>query len=238
MPISEAFRQKILAISLYASIHWQGYRNQSGSYPELSLTDARIKHQKYLSLLAKGIDPKDLEREAKTQVKMTEESRFSVVAKKWHDVKKEYVSEKHAAQIWSSLERDVFPALGNLSVAEIKAPTLITALKPVEVRGALETLSRLIQRINEIMEFAVNLGLIEANPLSRVGQVFKKPQAEHMPTIRPERIPELTRRIETTNLGLLTRYLIKWQLLTLTRPVEAAEAEALAKKPDAVRVTH
>lgn len=196
-----------------------------GSYPELSLADARVEHQKYLSLLAKGIDPKDLEREAKTQVKMTEESRFSVVAKKWHDVKKEYVSEKHAAQIWSSLERDVFPALGNLSVTEIKAPTLITALKPVEVRGALETLSRLIQRINEIMMFAVNMGLIEANPLSCVGQVFKKPQTEHMPTIRPERMPELTRRIETTNLGLLTRYLIKWQLLTLTRPVEAAEAE-------------
>jgi hypothetical protein len=60
-----------------------------GSYPEISLADARIEHQKYLSLLAKDIDPKDLEREAKTQVKMAEEGRFCVVAKKWHDVKKE-----------------------------------------------------------------------------------------------------------------------------------------------------
>lgn len=102
---------------------------------------------------------------------------------------------------------------------------VIAALKHIEVRGALETLTRLIQRVNEVMEFAINMGLLEANPLSRVGQVFKKPQVEHMPTIRPERLPELTRRIETTNLGLLTRYLIKWQLLTLTRPVEAAEAE-------------
>lgn len=196
-----------------------------GSYPEISLADARIEHQKYLSLLAKGIDPKELEREAKTQVKTAEESRFSTVAKKWHDVKREHVSEKHATQIWSSLERDVFPALGNIPVTEIKAPMLIAALKHIEVRGALETLTRLIQRVNEIMEFAINLGILEANPLSHVGRVFKKPQTEHMPTIRPERLPELTRAIETTNLGLLTRYLIKWQLLTLTRPVEAAQAK-------------
>lgn len=68
---------------------------------------------------------------------------------------------------------------------------VIAALKHIEVRGALETLTRLIQRVNEVMEFAINMGLLEANPLSRVGQVFKKPQVEHMPTIRPERFQSL-----------------------------------------------
>ncbi|EOX8477457.1 hypothetical protein [Salmonella enterica] len=38
----------------------------------------------------------------------------------------------------------------------------------------------------------------------------------------PERLPELVQRIETTNLNLMTRYLIKWQLLMLIRSGEAA----------------
>ncbi|WP_407586865.1 integrase [Enterobacter mori] len=72
------------------------------------------------------------------------------------------------------------------------------------------------------MEYAINLGLMDVNPLYRVNRVFRKPEAVNLPAIRPERLPELVRRIETTNLSLLTRYLIKWQLLTLVRPGEAS----------------
>jgi integrase len=59
-------------------------------------------------------------------------------------------------------------------------------------------------------------------PQSTIGDVFEKPKKQHMATIRPERLPELVQRIETTNLSLMTRYLIKWQLLTLVRPGEAS----------------
>lgn len=193
-----------------------------GAYPALSLADARLEHQKFLALLAKGIDPKVLEREAEQQVRIAEEARFRVVAEQWHKTKKGKVSDKHYAQIWSSLENNVFPAMGDALVTELKAPDLIVALKPIEKRGALETLRRTVQRVNEVMEHAINLGLIDVNPLYRVNRVFEKPVVENMPSIRPERLPELVARIETTNLSLLTRYLIKWQLLTLVRPGEAA----------------
>lgn len=92
------------------------------------------------------------------------------------------------------------------------------------MRGALETLRRLTQRINEVMRFAVHSGLLESNPASTIGEVFEKPKKQHMATIRPERLSELMQRVETTNLSLMTRYLLKWQLLTLVRPGEAAGA--------------
>lgn len=72
------------------------------------------------------------------------------------------------------------------------------------------------------MEHTINLGMIDVNPLYRVNRVFDKPEVTDMPTIPPERLPELVQRIETTNLSLLTHYLIKWQLLTLVRAGEAA----------------
>jgi integrase len=195
-----------------------------GQYPVISLADARKEHQKILSLLTKGIDPKEREREAEEQVKLADESRFRVVAEKWYKIKKGNVTEKHATQIWSSLEKNVFPMIGDISVMDLKAPDLIAALKPIEARGALETLRRIVQRVNEVMDFAINLGLLEANPLYRVNRVFEKPNEEHMPTIRPERLSELVQRIEASNLKIQTRYLIWWQLLTLVRPAEAAGA--------------
>jgi integrase len=173
-------------------------------------------------MLAKGHDPRECERETTRQIKLAEESRFRVVAEKWHKACKNKVSEKHQTQIWTSLENNVFPAIGDIPVAELKAPALIEALRPIEARGALETLRRVVQRVNEVMEYAVNLGLININPLYRVNRVFDKSEVTHMATIVPERLPELVRRIESANLNALTRYLILWQLLTLVRPGEAA----------------
>ncbi|EDX3117313.1 DUF4102 domain-containing protein [Salmonella enterica subsp. enterica serovar Mississippi] len=196
-----------------------------GAYPHISLADARKEHQKILALLKKGIDPKALEREAEAQVKQAEESRFRVVAEKWFKTQKEgKVTEEHAEQIWSSLANHVLPSVGDIPVTELKAPTLIAALKPLEAKGALETLRRIVQRVNNVMEYAVNLGLMDINPLYRVSQVFASPEVTNMPSISPKRLDELVQRVEAASLAPLTRYMIWWQLLTLVRPGEAAGA--------------
>lgn len=166
-----------------------------------------------------------LEQEAAEQEKKVTDSLFINVATKWLAVKKTSgISEVHADDIWRSLEKNVFPVIGLTPVTELKAHTLIAALEPVRVRGALETLRRLTQRINEVMIFAVNSGLLDANPASTIGKIFEKPKKQHMATIRPERLPELMQRFECTNLTLMTRLLMKWQLLTLVRPAEASGA--------------
>ncbi|EBG4358870.1 tyrosine-type recombinase/integrase [Salmonella enterica] len=194
-----------------------------GYFPAMTLAAARTIHDEYLLLLSQGIDPKKLVQEEAEQQQQAIDSQFINVAKKWFAIKKTSgISEVHADDIWRSLEKNVFPVIGHTPVAELKAHILIAALEPVRARGALETLRRLTQRINEIMTFAVNSGLLDANPASTIGKVFEKPKKRHMATIRPERLPELVQRIETTNLSLMTRYLIKWQLLTLVRPGEAS----------------
>ncbi len=81
-----------------------------------------------------------------------------------------------------------------------------------------------MQRINEIMIYAVNTGLIDANPASGVGMAFEKPKKQNMPTLRPEELPKLMRSLVMSNLSVPTRCLIEWQLLTLVRPSEASGA--------------
>ncbi len=74
--------------------------------------------------------------------------------------------------IWRSLDKDVFPLIGSIPVQEIKARTIVEALEPIKARGELETVRRLVQRINEIMIYAVNTGLIDVNPASGVGMAL------------------------------------------------------------------
>jgi len=75
------------------------------------------------------------------------------------------------------------------------------------------------------MIYAVNTGLIDANPASGVGMAFEKPKKQNMPTLRPEELPKLMRTLVMSNLSVPTRCLIEWQLLTLVRPSEASGAQ-------------
>lgn len=193
-----------------------------GSYPALTLAVARQMRDQYLTMLAQGIDPQKQQEEVSEQRQIELDSIFSVVAERWFQLKSKSVTEDYAKDIWRSLEKDIFPTIGVIPVQTLKARTIVEALEPIKARGALETVRRLIQRINEIMIYAVNTGLIDANPASGVGMAFEKPKKQHMPTLRPEELPMLMRSLSMSNLSVSTRCLIEWQLLTLVRPSEAA----------------
>lgn len=193
-----------------------------GNYPALSLADARQLRAEHLAMLAKGIDPQQKVAKEEEEAQIAVESIFINVARNWFTLKQTKVSADHAKDIWRSLEKDVLPAIENIPVQEIKARTLIQALELIKARGAQETVRRLVQRINEIMVYAVNTGLIDANPASGIGMAFERPKKQHMPTLRPEELPKLMRSLSMSNLSLPTRCLIEWQLLTLVRPAEAS----------------
>jgi len=195
-----------------------------GAFPALSLADARGLRADYLALLANGIDPQVQAEVAEEKQQIALDSIFQTVAFNWFQLKSKNVTPDYAKDIWRSLEKDIFPSIGEIPVQQIKARTLVDALEPIKARGALETVRRLVQRINEIMIYAVNTGLIDANPASGIGMAFEKPKKQNMPTLRPEELPKLMRSLIMSNLSVSTRCLIEWQLLTLVRPAEASGA--------------
>ncbi|WP_371321538.1 tyrosine-type recombinase/integrase [Pseudomonas yamanorum] len=114
------------------------------------------------------------------------------------------------------------PKHENNALSQITAPMVIKILRPIEAKGSLETVKRLSQRLNEIMTYGVNSGLIFANPLNGIRAVFKKPKKENMAALPPEELPELMMEIANASIKRTTRCLIEWQLHTMTRPAEAA----------------
>ena len=195
-----------------------------GKFPEVPLADARRKGENARELLAKGINPKEQKEEDEQQTRQAHHNTLEAVAKQWLEVKKSKVSADHADDIWRSLELHIFPALGEEPIHKLSAPKTIAILKPISAKGSLETIKRLCQRINEVMVFALNTGVIETNPLVGIREAFEAPKKQHLPTLKPEQLPDLMKQLTTASIKLTTRCLIEWQLHTMVRPSEAAGA--------------
>ncbi|WP_138738798.1 integrase domain-containing protein [Pseudomonas sp. FSL W7-0098] len=193
-----------------------------GTYPELSLAQARKMTIEARELLATGIDPKEQRDNLKQAKKAETEHTFQNVATAWYELKKDSVTPAYAEDIWRSLTLHVFPDLGTTPISAISAPQVINLLRPLETKGSLETVKRLSQRLNEIMTYGVNSGVIHANPLSGIRSVFKKPKKKNMAALAPDELKELMVAIANASIKRTTRCLIEWQLNTMTRPAEAA----------------
>ena len=194
-----------------------------GTYPHLTLAKARALRDEYLSLLTNGIDPQVHNNQKANALKDATEHTFQAVAKKWLDekVKTSGISQDHANDIWRSLERNIFSTLGDTPIKEIRPKMLKQHLEPIEKRGVLETLRRIISRLNEIFRYAATEELIEFNPADNLAQRFSKPKKQNMPALPPTELPRFLTVLNNASVRMETRLLIEWQLLTWVRPGEA-----------------
>ena len=195
-----------------------------GAYPEVTLAQARQQKSEFRERLAQGIDPKEYREITRREKVDALGNTLKSVATEWHEIKKTKVTQDYANDILRSLELHVFPHIGEKPIDGITAPSTIDVLKKVSAKGSLETVRRLCQRLNEIMVFACNTGIIHANPLSGISHAFEAPKKQHLPTLRPHEIKRLMYKLSTANIKLTTRCLIEWQLHTMVRPSEAAGA--------------
>ncbi|BDY03816.1 integrase domain-containing protein [Ferrimonas sp. YFM] len=195
-----------------------------GAFPEVGLADAREAKRAAKALLAKGVDPKAHREQQQLQKNVDVMTTLEAVAKDWMLVKQSKVSADYAEDIRRSLEMHLFPKLGTIPIKQLTAPMAIECLRPLEAKGSLEQVKRVIQRLNEIMRHAVNTGVVHANPMSGIRAAFKAPTKDNLPTLRPDELPMLMKRLQRMNTRPTTRLLIEWQLHTMVRPSEAAGA--------------
>lgn len=136
-----------------------------GSFPAASLAEARQQREAAKALISKGIDPQLHQQQQREQEQAINLNTFAKVSADWYELKKSQpLAENTIKDIWRSLEKYVFPFIGTLPITQLTARHFITALEPIQASGKLETVKRVSQRINEVMDYAVNSGLIPANP--------------------------------------------------------------------------
>jgi len=196
-----------------------------GSYPEISLLDARQRRDDARKLLANGIDPGAV-RKAQKQAKVEDTETVEVIAREWHEKFKPTWTEGHAAKLMRCLERDVFPWIGTRPIKEIKAPELLTVLRRVESRGVLEGAHRVRGICNMIFRYAISTGRAERNPAQDLIGSLPPAKEKHLAAItEPKEVRELLLAID----GYVGSYVVKLALqlspLVFVRPGELRHME-------------
>lgn len=195
-----------------------------GNYPAVGLADARKKKLEYQKLLAERIDPIEWLKEQREKEVKQRVDNLQSVTEQWFQVKLASISPRYGQNLRRMFEQHLFPFLGDSPVQNLRAPAVIQVLKPLEARGALETLTRVCQRLNELMTWCVNVGLVESNPLTGIKAAFRSPKTVHMRTIPVAEMPELLQAMSQQHIHPFIRGLFEWQLHTMVRPGEAATA--------------
>jgi integrase len=129
-----------------------------GTYPTVSLKDARERRDEAKKLLANGVDPGMHRQVVKASTLSAQNNTFEVVAREWYAKHSPALVESHSKKILSRLEKQLFPFLGAHPIQEVEAPHLLAAVSHAEKRGAVETAHRLVQLCGQIFRYAIITG--------------------------------------------------------------------------------
>ena len=106
-----------------------------GTYPDISLAEARERHSQARKLLANGKDPNEIKKEAKKQVTTKTENSMEIVAREWHEQNVHKWTPHYATDVINRLEKHIFPKLGKKPIADISATDLLACLKVIGKRA-------------------------------------------------------------------------------------------------------
>ena len=201
-----------------------------GAYPAVSLADARKKRDDAKQSIAKGIDPGAVKKEEK-QTEKAEEIKaaltFKTVALEWYGKNTPNWGKRHTEDILNKLERDVFSALGDTPISDIKPSHVLACVKSIEKRGAVETAHRTRQIIEQICGYALASEYTDINAAALTkGALGKVPKSTPHPAITdPKELVHLLRAIDTYSGSCVVRYALIFGALTAVRPGELRHAE-------------
>jgi len=192
-----------------------------GSYDQgVSLKKARGARDKARDQLMEGIDPGTTRKKEKHAEREQVENTFRAMALNWAETYGTRWTESHRARVVASLEADAFPALGNIPIKEITPPMVLSVIRAVESRGALDVASRILQRTSAIFRFAIQIGRAIYNPAADIKGVLKTRKVEHRTTISRDELPEFLKKLDSYSGDHITKLALKLILITFVRTGE------------------
>lgn len=192
-----------------------------GAYPAISLSAARELRDEAKKQIAKGIDPSLLKKKNKLSQAAASQTSLEFISKQWLNLNKDRWTEKHSYLVWRSLERCVFPFIGNVDVQDIDTPLLLGVLQKIEKDGATDTAHRVRQRLEAIFNYTISIGATVHNPAKVIKGALKPTVKNKQPAII--NLNELKKLIDTTDrtpAHPLTKLALRFLSLTAVRPNE------------------
>ena len=171
-----------------------------GTYPTVSLKDARERREQAKRLIEQGIDPSNQRKEAKAAAAAIEQEQnttFEAVARDWFSKKRNAWTPGHQKKILSRLENQLFPFLGAKLFSSLEPGDFLAAIQKAESRGAIETAHRLAQLCGQVSRYARIVGLTRYDVAAGLTEALTPVQTNHYATITdPAEVGHLLRAID------------------------------------------
>lgn len=196
-----------------------------GTYPEITLAEAREKAQGARKHIAKGFHPVEVRKAEKAAKVDAAATTFEAITRQWYYQERHRWSDNHAQRLLRRLELDIFPAIGDRPLTSIKTPEMETILKRVAIR-TLETAHRLKIACDMVYRYAIRKELTEYNPVAPLKGVLPTIKNTHMaaPT-DPKDVAPLLRSIDGFEGSFIVKCAMQLAPLLFVRPGELRHAE-------------
>jgi len=197
-----------------------------GTYPNISLKEAREKRDAAKKFLAQGIDPSAQRQAVKAAVRTESENSYEVVAREWFIKHAAGWSGSNKEKILARQVNDIFPLLGGRPINQITAPELLAVLRRIESRGALDTAHRALQDCSRIFRYAIATGRGERDTAADLRGALPPARSNSFATTtEPKAIAALLRDIDAYTGNLIVRAALRMAPYVFVRPGELRRAE-------------
>ena len=152
-----------------------------GTYPEVSLLDARQARDRNKQLL-KGLNPKRPKIDSYRD--NPDEISFKGMFFNWLNNKKDEWTPGYAEDILQRANSYLLPIIGKMPIDEISSPIMLKLLLEIQDKGLLDTLQKVKGIANGVFSHSVGMGIITVNPVRDLpNDIFKKKLIKQHATI-------------------------------------------------------
>ena len=197
-----------------------------GVYPDVRLKNARDRRDKARKLLANGIDPSENRKTQKAVHADRAANSFEVVAREWFAKYAKTWAASHSERVVRLFERDIFPWTGGRPVADVTAPEILTVMRRIEARGALETAHRALGNCGQVFRYAVATRRAMRNPSGDLRGALSPVKKSHFAAAtEPKQVADILRAMDGYEGTLTVRCALRLAPLVFVRPGELRKAE-------------
>ena len=191
-----------------------------GSYPKLTLAEARTKAAKAGEEVSKGNDPGKywVEKKRDNRKAPTVEGLVEEYLDKWAKPRKKTWKEDERI-----LYKDVIPVIGRRKAKDIKKRDLVLLLDMVVDRGSPASANKTYEAISKMFNFAVSRSLLEYSPCAGIEKPSKSVARERV--LNENEIKSFWKKLEEIPIRKGTELAFKLLLVLGQRRGETATAE-------------
>lgn len=196
-----------------------------GTYPEVSLGEAREKLTEYRKLISQNIDPIVEKDRKKEQAQFLLDNTFKSVAEEFRKTEElEPSTQKRNAFVWEKL----YLSIGNYPISEITATQILDACRLYEKQGKTDSARRMRSKASQVYRYAIALGLCQFNIADQISGILKTGTKTHRAAITDsEKLGQLLKNIDQ-NFGrgeITVDYALKILPHVFVRPGELRSAK-------------